>query len=50
MYKENESPTAEDMADVSDDQSSESKNDDDAEEETVVDADFEEVEPDKKDD
>ena len=50
MYKENQSQTAEDMADVSDDQSSENKNDDDAEEETVVDADFEEVEPDKKDD
>ena len=50
MYKESQSQEAEDMADVTGDQSSENSDADNAEEETVVDADFEEVEPDKKDD
>ena len=50
MYKESQNQETPDGADETDDLNSGSNEGDKTEEETVVDADFEEVEPDKKDD
>ena len=50
MYKDNQDSSTQDMDDVPDDNATGTTSATDSEDETVVDADFEEVEPEKKDD